>query len=223
MFSGLVESVQKIEKVIPQNQSLTLMIARPREFDDLKIGDSISVDGVCLTLEKFTLEQMQFTLGLETLHILFSQTLSDLSHLQNKLLGKSVNLERSLKWGDRVHGHMVSGHVEALGEVVRAEAVGDSYILEISFPSELKSFILKKGSIALHGVSLTVNEINNTQLQVCLIPETLRKTNLGFLRPKDKINIETDLNLKSIFKIFENEELLSKISKQLQLQAGGSL
>lgn len=221
MFSGLIESVKKIEEIIWGEQSLSLWIGRPAEFKDIKIGDSIAVDGVCLTLEELTEAQMKFTLGAESLKILF--LMKDPASLEKKLIGKSVNLERSLKWGDRVHGHLVSGHVEALGTVVQSRPLGDSWILEVSCPSELKAFILKKGSIALHGVSLTVNEFTNSTVQVCLIPETIRKTNLAALRPGDQIHIETDLNIKSLVKILENEDLIQKISAHLKNPvAGGS-
>ncbi len=220
MFSGLIESVQKIENVILGEQSLSFWIVRPAEFNDLKIGDSISVDGACLTLEEFTSTQMKFTVGAESLKILFSE--KDLTKLEKKLTGKLVNLERSLKWGDRVHGHFVSGHVEALGSVIQSQAQGDSWILEVDCPADLKASILKKGSIALQGVSLTVNEFKDSKVQVCLIPETIRKTNLASLQPGDPIHIETDLNVKSFLKILENEELIKKISAQVQKQAGGS-
>ncbi len=209
MFSGIVESVQNIEKFEHGNDSLGLWVSRPADFNDLKIGDSISLNGVCLTLEEFTANLMKFTLGTETLKILGSSL--------PIFLNRGVNLERSLKWGDRIHGHLVSGHVESLGEVTRSEASGDSWIIEVKCPCESLSFILQKGSIALHGVSLTVNEVKGATIQVCLIPETLRKTNLKMFQVGDYINIETDLNIKSLLKTFDNKELLKKLSEQIRL------
>ena len=209
MFSGIVESVQNIEKFENGNDSLGLWISRPADFNDLKIGDSISLNGICLTLEEFTTNLMKFTLGTETLKILGASLPT--------FLNRSVNLERSLKWGDRIHGHLVSGHVESLGEVIRSEASGDSWIIEIKCPYESLAFILQKGSIALHGVSLTVNEVKGATIQVCLIPETLRKTNLKMFQVGDLINVETDLNIKSLLKTFDNKELLKKLSEQIRL------
>ncbi len=223
MFSGLVESLQKIEKISLGQESLSLFISRPREFTDLKIGDSIAVDGICLTLEEMTSSQMKFTLGAETLKVLSGAVDLDLSRIEKKLLQKPVNLERSLKWGDRIHGHLVSGHIEALGTVIRAQAAGDSWIIEIKCPQELGAFIVNKGSIALQGVSLTVNSFENSVLQVCLIPETLKKTNLGFFKVSDYVHIETDLSLKSLLKTLENQDLIKKISEQIQLNCKGLL
>ncbi len=209
MFSGIVESVQNIEKFENGNGSLGLWISRPADFNDLKIGDSISINGICLTLEEFTSEFIKFTLGAETLKILGASLPT--------FLNRNVNLERSLKWGDRIHGHLVSGHIESLGMVTRSEASGDSWIIEIKCSSESLSFILQKGSIALHGVSLTVNEVKGATIQVCLIPETLRKTNLKLFQAGDLINLETDLNVKSLLKTFDNKELLKKLSEQIRL------
>lgn len=223
MFSGLIESVQKIEKVTQGQGALSLFISRPAEFTDIKPGDSIAVDGICLTLEEFSSQQMKFTLGAETLKVISIPSLSPSAELEKKLSQKMVNLERSVKWGDRIHGHLVSGHVEEQGTVVKSQALGDSWILEVLCPENLGAFILKKGSIAFNGVSLTVNQFENSVVQVCLIPETLKKTNLGSLRPNDRINIETDLNVKSVLKIFENEELIKKISMQVQMKSGGLL
>lgn len=215
MFSGLVESVQKIAKVTQGDNSISLWITRPSEFGDLKVGDSISVNGICLTLESFDSEMMKMTMGAETLKVLAQSLTTFLNH--------PVNLERSLKWGDRVHGHMVTGHVESLAQITRSEAQGDCWILEIKCPDSVKEFILNKGSIALHGVSLTVNEIRQNQIQVCLIPETIKKTNLSLFRAGDYINLESDYAIKSLLKTFENKELLKRISEQIGLNEGKSL
>jgi len=223
MFSGIIESTQKIEKVTQGQGALSVLISRPSDFTDLKVGDSIAVDGICLTLEESSTPEMKFTLGAETLKVMSALKNSSLDELEQKLWQKKVNLERSLKWGDRIHGHLVSGHVEEQGTVIKSEAFGESWILEVLCSKNLEPFILKKGSIAINGVSLTVNHFENLTLQVCLIPETLKKTNLGSLRPDDSVNIETDLNIKSLFKVLDNEMLIQKISAHVQMKSGGLL
>ena len=191
MFSGIVEATGKVLSIEKRENVVQVQLSKPNDFNDLKIGDSISCNGVCLTVEKFSETSMQFSLANETLTVLKIQP--------DKLLGQTWNLERSLRFGDRVHGHLVTGHVEFLGEVVRSEAVGESWFLDVKVPEEAKLYIWKKGSIALQGVSLTVNEFSNQIISVCLIPETVKRTNLGELKLGQMINVETDYLAKAYF------------------------
>jgi riboflavin synthase len=190
MFSGIVETTATIEQVIEKPSLLQLTISKPLSFDDLKLGDSIAVDGVCLTLEKFSERSMEFSVAAETLHIT--------GWKQSELLGRGVNLERSLKFGDRIHGHLVAGHVDAVGTVESVETAGEARIVQVSIPGELKLLIWKKGSMAINGVSLTVNQVTSRAVELCLIPETLRRTNLGKLKIGDKVNLETDTMARAI-------------------------
>ena len=191
MFSGIVEATGKVLSVEKRENVVQVQLSKPTDFNDLKIGDSISCNGVCLTVEKFSENTIQFSLANETLTVLKIEA--------DKLLGQTWNLERSLRFGDRVHGHLVTGHVEFLGEVVRSEAVGESWFLDVKVPAQAKQFIWKKGSVALHGVSLTVNEFSNKIISVCLIPETVKRTNLGELKLGQMINVETDYLAKAYF------------------------
>lgn len=190
MFTGIVEAIGQIEKINNRNGVLEVLISRPDFFENLEIGESIAVDGVCLTLEKEFANQMQFAMGTETVELLKIES--------KKLLGKKVNLERSLSFGARVHGHLVTGHVECLGQVVSVIEEGAVRVLDIEIPNSLKTFVWKKGSIAINGVSLTINKINDLSecggciISVCIIPETLKRTNLGELQPSSLVNIETD-------------------------------
>jgi riboflavin synthase len=191
MFSGIIEAQSQILSFEKCDQLFRVKFSRPPFFDDLKIGDSISCNGICLTVEKFDFESIQVSFGHETLRLL--QINFDIEK------SSPWNLERSLKFGDRVHGHLVTGHIEALGKVTKSQKFGENCLLSIEVPSELLKFIWLKGSITIQGVSLTVNEITKQEISLCLIPETLRKTNLGLLKNGDSVFVETDYLAKSYF------------------------
>ena len=190
MFTGIVEAKSKVLSVQPGEQSFKVTLTRPPHFDDLRRGDSIACNGVCLTLEIFDDETLQFTVGFETIKVT--------SWNMEKLLGAELNLERSLKFGDRIHGHLVSGHVDAVAEVVHREWVGECLIFHFSLPQALHKEIWKKSSVAINGVSLTVNEVDNDTFSVCLIPETLHQTQLESVQVGDGVNIETDYYMKGL-------------------------
>ncbi len=191
MFSGLIEACTTIQKTQEFSDLVRIWIARPVSFDDLKIGDSIAVNGVCLTVEAFDQETIQFALGFETLKVLKIDP--------KNLLNRKVNLERSLRYGDRMHGHLVSGHVEGLGEISEKSWQGDCLVLKFKVPKDLRPGFWKKGTAAIHGVSLTVNETYENEIEVCLIPETLKKTNLADLQVGGFVNLETDYLAKALF------------------------
>jgi riboflavin synthase len=191
MFSGLIEACTNIQKVEEFNDLIRIWVSRPSDFTDIKIGDSIAVNGVCLTVEAFDESAIQFALGHETIQVLKINP--------KNLLNQKVNLERSLRFGDRMHGHLVSGHVEALGTLTKKSWQGDCLVMRVSLPKEIRAAVWKKGSVALHGVSLTVNDTTENELEVCLIPETLKKTNLADLNEGTLINVETDYLAKALF------------------------
>lgn len=197
MFSGIVEATGKVLKSDWAEGVLRLQIERPSDFSDLCVGDSISVNGVCLTIEAFDPQQMQFAVGHETLKVL-QVTPAGQNERPHLFAQPKLNLERSLRMGDRNHGHMVSGHAEGLGRVVQKENAGESLILTLELPSSAFSNILLKGSITLNGVSLTVNSLSTSRLSVCLIPETLKRTNLGLLEVGSVLSFETDWMTKLI-------------------------
>lgn len=184
MFAGIVETKSPIVQVSERPGVLVIHIARPVNFEDLTLGDSIACDGVCLTLEKFDLKTMQFALGPETLRITGWQPAS--------VMQRVVNLERSLRLNDRIHGHLVTGHVDGRGEIISVQSRGETVQLKIGFPAELKPFIWPKGSIAVNGVSLTINHVGPQNFELGLIPETLKRTNLDELKAKDGVNLEID-------------------------------
>ncbi|MCB0365074.1 MAG: riboflavin synthase [Bdellovibrionaceae bacterium] len=184
MFSGIVETQSPILSARPRPGVVEIHIKRPSDFNDLSIGESICVDGVCLTIESFDQEKMVFALAAETLQV----TGWSLAELPSK----TVNLERSLAFGARVHGHLVTGHVEGLGRVMRFSQDGEIAFLKIGFPEQLAPYFWRKGSVAINGVSLTINRVEGNSLEVCLIPETLKRTNLGGLSSQGTVNLEVD-------------------------------
>lgn len=202
MFSGIVESVQPILTVQKGTGPLIrIKVEKPIEFNDLKNGDSVAVDGVCLTVEAFDQDSITFALAAETLRVLrWSPENPD--HLQ----GRKLNLERSLRFGDRIHGHLVTGHVDSLGEVIRSEGHGENWFLDVLVAPTILPFIWKKGSITLNGVSLTVNEILGTRVSVGLIPETVKRTNLGLLKVGDHVNVEPDYMAKALQRMLETQK-----------------
>ncbi|MEK6555190.1 MAG: riboflavin synthase [Bdellovibrionota bacterium] len=189
MFSGIIEAKSKVlefkplDPEYPQNL-VRIQVAKPTTFNDIKTGDSIAVNGICLTVEKFNDEWVQFALGHETLKI---------ANWNEKTLSAcELNLERSLRIGDRVHGHFVTGHVDGRAEVMKSYDQGGSWMLDIKIPANIAAFVWPKGSLALNGVSLTINSIEKDILGFCLIPETVQRTNLASLKPGDSILVEAD-------------------------------
>ncbi len=192
MFTGIIEDKATILQVLPKDQSIQIVVGRPRDFDDLSIGDSVACNGVCLTVEAFDSETITFTIGFETLQIT--------NWNPQQLESQTLNLERSLKFGDRIHGHLVSGHVDTTTTLVKKQWAGECLLLDFEVPASFSKLIWEKSSVAINGVSLTVNSIKDNVFQVCLIPETLRKTNFEEINESSKVNIETDYYMKGLLK-----------------------
>ncbi|MDE0118808.1 MAG: riboflavin synthase [Bdellovibrionales bacterium] len=186
MFTGIVKSVHPILKVIKHKEELKIQVEKPDLSDcpHLKLGDSVAVDGVCLTLEKLSSNSMYFHLGYETLKV----TGWDIQNLQDR----KVNLEPALRVGDFMGGHFVSGHVDGMVEVLRCTKKGASLLMSIKIPKEFKPYFWKKSFITLNGVSLTVNEVKEEGLFICLVPETLKRTNLLSQKPGSLLTFEVD-------------------------------
>ena len=195
MFSGIVESVQPIVHSQELPNAYRIQITKPEEFNDLKLGDSVACDGVCLTVEAYDNKTITFALAAETIRIL--------EWKPENFLGKKVNLERSLRFGDRIHGHLVTGHVDSLGEVTRSDLQGESLFLDVKVADSILPYVWKKGSVTLNGVSLTVNELSGSIVSVCLIPETIKRTNLALLKVGDRINVEPDYMARAIQRSLE--------------------
>lgn len=189
MFSGLVETKAKIINIIPEEGGVRLNISQPVSFDDLSIGDSICVSGCCLTVVAFDGNSMSFQAGEETL----SKT-----GLGKRQSGDSVNCERSLAVGDRLGGHLVTGHVDGQGTLVTRRETADWSTMVFRAPRPLMRQMASKGSITVDGVSLTLVDVTDDTFSVALIPHTLEHTTLGELQIDDSVNLETDLLAKYV-------------------------
>lgn len=184
MFTGIITDVGRVRSVAEANGGRRLEIATAYRLDDVAIGASIACSGVCLSVvekgeETFAVEVSRESLSKTTLSVWVE--------------GRLVNLERALKLGDEFGGHIVSGHVDGVGQVVRALSDGDSLRLQIRAPAPLHRYMASKGSVTIDGVSLTVNEVDGEVFGVNLIPLTRTATTLGDLRSGDRVNLEVDL------------------------------
>lgn len=189
MFTGLVQEVGEIRRLEPRNGSgntdVRLVVGfRAIERARLELGASICVDGVCLTVAELGADSFAADVSGETLRV---TTLGD------KRAGSRVNLEPSLRAGDALGGHWVSGHVDGVAEVVATERDARSLQVRIEAPQSLARYIARKGSVTLDGVSLTVNEVDAMRFSINLIPHTLEVTTLGALAPGSRLNLEIDL------------------------------
>ncbi len=193
MFTGLVEATAKVLEVVPQDSgNIEITVEKPSEFNDLKRGHSVAHNGVCLTVKDENpteLDRLTYDLGLETLKI------TTFSNVQK---GDFLNLERPLMMGERLHGHLVTGHVDEVCEVKSVEAIEDGCAIISVYKLTKPEFVWSKGSIVINGVSLTINDVFSDGLSVCLVPETLKKTNLSKLQSGDKVNIEYDFYAKGV-------------------------
>ena len=182
MFTGIIQSIAKVEAAERSRGSLFLTIAKPRGWQ-IKAGDSIATDGACLTVVKVGKNNYVTQLMPETLQ----KTYFD------KTTPKQVNLEQSLRLADRLDGHLVLGHVDAVGQITAIRRRGLSYVYTISYPVKMKKLVAAKGSIAVDGISLTVVDVVNSSFSVSLVDYTLTHTTLGRKRVGDPVNLEFDV------------------------------
>ena len=200
MFTGLIEDVGVVEALERTSDGAELRIASSLA-GELSLGDSIAVNGCCLTATAvgdghFETEAMNQTL--------------DVTALDSVERGSKVNLELAMKVGDRLGGHIVQGHVDGVGTVASVEDDGFARRVRVLLPTQLLLYVVDKGSITLNGVSLTVAELGETWAEVSLIPETLERTNLGDLAPGDRLNVECDVVAKYV------ERLMSPFARKEQ-------
>ena len=183
MFSGIVAAIGRISQAKPRAGGLRLRVhAGGLDLADVAIGDSIAVNGACLTVVVRDARGFEADVSRETL-----------SCTTGFAAGARVNLEKALRLSDRLGGHLVSGHVDGVGTVARVAAAGGNRLVAVTAPAALAKYIARKGSIAVDGVSLTVNEIGGALFSVNLIPHTLAATSLGELEAGDRVNLEVDL------------------------------
>jgi len=184
MFTGIIEGLGTISGIKPSGQSRGMVINADYELDHTKIGDSIAVNGACLTVVSFSEKRFEVDLSPETI----AKTT-----LGKAKIGDRVNLERALRISDRIDGHLVSGHIDGVGTIKNRKIKENAIIITYHITESIARDIIKKGSVAVDGVSLTVNECEDESFQVSIIPHTAKLTTLGFKKISDSVNIETDM------------------------------
>ncbi|MDD4172059.1 MAG: riboflavin synthase [Syntrophomonas sp.] len=184
MFTGIIEELGTVQVLKRGSNSSQISIQASKVLEDVKLGDSIAINGVCLTVTSFDREHFTADMMAETL------AKTNLKELGN---GQKVNLERAARLGDRMGGHLVQGHVDAVGTIVEQEIIDIAKVLKIKAPQEMLDYIVAKGSIAIDGISLTVVSLLDDSFTVSIIPHTAGMTTLGFKKPGDTVNLEADI------------------------------
>jgi riboflavin synthase len=196
MFTGIIQAVGEIKHVMPLEDGVSLRVAPgPLELSDVKTGDSIAINGVCLTVTAISDGLFSVDLSRETLNCTVGMDKQ----------GVEVNLEKALRLSDRLGGHLVSGHVDGVGQVMEFTPAGESHLLVLRVPLPLLKYIAKKGSITVNGVSLTVNKLAQDKIEINLIPHTLTATTLKGLATGAKVNIEVDMLARYVDRLIGNQ------------------
>lgn len=194
MFSGIVAAVGRIKHIEPLADGIRITVDNNGlDLADIIVGDSVAHSGVCLTVIEMNGPQLKYDVSRETLNCTIGLD----------AVGSEVNLEKSLRLADRLGGHLVTGHVDGVGEVVKFAPVGESHELVIRAPAAISGYIARKGSITINGVSLTVNRVESRDFWINLIPHTVAVTNLKHLKPGSKVNLEIDLIARYVERMLE--------------------
>ena len=184
MFTGLIEGTGKLKTIEPRGKDMRLSIQASFDLEGFQTGESVAVDGVCLTVVSWQARAFTVDVSQETL---------SRSTLGQRSVGDEVNLERALRLGDRLGGHLVNGHVDGRARVMARKQRGDSLVLTFEVVAELGRYIIEKGSVAVNGVSLTVNRCDEQSFDVNIVPHTAQWTTIGNWRVGDEVNIEVDI------------------------------
>ncbi|MBI2092814.1 MAG: riboflavin synthase [Deltaproteobacteria bacterium] len=193
MFTGLIEAIGTVKAIDKEGEGRKLILTLELPNNDIKIGDSIAVNGVCLTVTSRLKETVWADIGRETLAV---TTLKDLS------IGDRVNIERPLSVGDRFGGHLVQGHVDCVGKIIKINKLQEGMEVFIEAPKELLKYVVKKGSVAVNGVSLTAADCTGSDFKVFLIPHTVETTTFKYVKTGDLLNLEVDIIGKYVEKLF---------------------
>jgi riboflavin synthase len=192
MFTGIIEELGRVRQVEPRGEDARIVIEARTVTGNSKNGDSISVNGVCLTALDIKPDSFAADVSKETL---FRSTLGKLQ------VGSPVNLERAVTPETRLGGHIVQGHVDATGKFVSSENHGDSWTFRFAYPKEIAQYLVYKGSVAVDGISLTIANLTNDYFEIAVIPKTLELTNFSVLNPGDEVNLESDIIAKYVERI----------------------
>lgn len=184
MFTGIIEGLGTIKQIQPVDQGKRVAIEADFTLDQTKIGDSIAVSGACLTAVSVAGQRFEVDVSPETL----AKTTFGKARI-----GERVNLERALRLGDRLDGHLVSGHIDGMGTLKSKRPAGNAVVVAIEVPTPLLRYMIIKGSVAVDGISLTINDCDRNGFEVSIIPHTAKLTTIGFKNAGDLVNIETDM------------------------------
>lgn len=197
MFTGIVQAIGRVAELKPADQTAAVTIdAGGLDLGDVAVGDSIACNGVCLTVARLTREGFSVDVSRETLRV-----------TAGFAPGATVNLEKSLRLADRLGGHLVSGHVDGIGTVRTVRAMDGNRELTIAFARELARYFARKGSVAVNGVSLTINALDGDDLSINLIPHTLSVTNLGDLKKDSLVNLEVDMVARYVERMLDGDNV----------------
>ncbi|MFQ5900009.1 MAG: riboflavin synthase [Thermodesulfobacteriota bacterium] len=211
MFTGIIQGLGSIKGIKKGSQSAKVVVETSLELQDLKAGDSIAVDGICLTITGIGVGSFRADASSETIN---KTTLGGMKN------GDNVNLEKALRVSDFIGGHWVSGHVEGQGVIIRRYVIGDNIKMAFKVSEELQRFVIEKGSIALNGVSLTVNDLIQDGFEVNLIPYTLKGTTFPLKQEGDKINVETDIIGKYVERFLTSKKVKKEIDMDFLTEHG---
>ena len=214
MFTGIIEEVGTVRTVQRTGTSSFIEIQAKKVLEDVHLGDSIAVNGVCLTVTSFTSDSFRADVMNETL------SRSSLGTLKN---GSPVDLERAMAAGGRFGGHIVSGHIDGTGTITDIKKDGIAHWYTVSAPAEILRYIVEKGSIAIDGISLTVAKVTETSFSVSIIPHTAAETVLSYKKPGDIVNLENDIIGKYVEKLMQpapTEKIESGITMEFLAQNG---
>ena len=194
MFTGIIENKGRVLRLEYRGLGKRLVLEMPQDLTDVQLGDSININGVCLTIADKKGQTIEVDLSSETIQKTATGDLKE---------GDFVNLERALKLTDRLGGHIVTGHVDGIGIIVEKRRETDSVHLRIRIPKAILRYIVQKGSIAIDGISLTVNECQDDEIQMALIPFTIERTTLVTKKVGDRVNVEADILGKYVEKMLD--------------------
>lgn len=213
MFTGLIEEVGQVAAISSAGEELSLLVEAPTVGAECAVGDSVAVNGICLTVEQVTGSRLQFHVGAETVQR---------STAAGWQAGTPVNLERALATGQRMGGHFVQGHVDCVSELIKHGPPAETVYFTFSLPAPWRPFVAEKGSIAVDGISLTVTEVTEEDFSVAIIPYTLEHTNLAQLSAGALVNIEVDIIAKYVYNMLNqsDESPESTITKEFLTEHG---
>ena len=192
MFNGIIKNTGIVKTIKKNQKSMIISVKTNLKVNKNALGSSISCNGVCLTLTSYKKNLLNFYLSQETIKR---------SNFSKVKIGKIINLERSLKFGDEISGHYTQGHVDTVGEIINIKIIDQTWLVEIKVPTKFNKFIVEKASIHINGVSLTISKKKSKYFEINIIPHTLKLTNLKNLKKKELVNVELDIFSKYLYEI----------------------